>query len=270
LTLEILLLYFAVGAFVGFLAGLFGVGGGLVIVPVLVFIFTGDLWDAPPIPQNLIMHIAIGTALATIMVTSLSSMRAHHQHGGVLWSAVWQLTPGIVIGTLIGAVLVDQLPNGTLRIVFGIFELLVAAQIGLGVRATPHRQLPGWTGMTAMAFIIGGVSAIVGIGGGTLTVPFLAWCNVGMRQAVATSAACGLPIAVAGTVGFMVAGWNEAQLPAWSSGYIYWPAFAGIATASVLSAPFGARLAHTLPVAKLKRYFSIFLALLGIRMLVMG
>ncbi len=268
--MEILALYLLLGTFVGVLAGLFGVGGGLVIVPVLVFIFTGDFWSGPPVPQNLMMHIAIGTALATIMVTSLSSMRAHHQHGGVVWPAVGQLTPGIVIGTLIGATVVDGLPNDTLRISFGIFELLVAAQMGFGLKASAHRQLPGWIGMTFTAIIIGGISAVVGIGGGTLTIPFLMWCNIGIRQAVATSAACGFPIAVAGTAGFMAAGWNEAQLLAWSSGYIYWPAFAGIAIASVLFAPLGARLAHTLPTAKLKRYFSIFLALLGIRMLVMG
>jgi uncharacterized membrane protein YfcA len=124
--------------------------------------------------------------------------------------------------------------------------------------------------MSVTGGVIGVVSAIVGIGGGTLTVPFLVWCNVGMRQAVATSAACGLPIAAAGTIGFSIAGWNEAQLPTWSTGYIYWPAFAGIALASVLFAPLGAKLAHTLPADKLKRFFALFLAALGIRMLLLG
>jgi len=259
------MLYLLLGAFVGVLAGLFGVGGGLVIVPVLVFIFKGQ-----GVSAEVIMHLAIGTSLATIVITSISSVRAHHQHGAVLWAAFHRLTPGIVAGTLLGAYIVDHLPNDALRIIFGVFELLVAAQMGLGLKTAPHRQLPGWPGMSLAGIIIGKVSAIIGIGGGTLTVPFLVWCNVGMRQAVATSAACGLPIAIAGTAGFMLTGWNEPQLPAWSSGYIYWPAFAGIALASVLFAPLGATLAHTLPADKLKRYFAIFLAFLGVRMLLMG
>lgn len=268
--MEIIILYLLLGAFVGVIAGLFGVGGGLIMVPVLVFIFTGGFLSGPPIPDMLVMHIAIGTSLATIMVTSLSSMRAHHKRGAVLWPAMWQLTPGIVVGTLIGVVIVDGLPNDVLRVFFGIFELLVAAQMGFGIKVSPHRQLPDWTGNSFIGMIIGAVSAVVGIGGGTLTVPFLVWCNVTMRQAVATSAACGLPIAIAGTVGFIIAGWNEAQLPTWSSGYIYWPAFAGIAITSVLFAPLGAWLAHTLPADTLKRYFAVFLAVLGLRMLLLG
>ncbi|MDP1708540.1 MAG: sulfite exporter TauE/SafE family protein [Gammaproteobacteria bacterium] len=260
--MEILLLYLLLGAFVGVVAGLFGVGGGLIIVPALLFIFHGSGMSA-----TVVMHMAIGTSLATIMVTSLSSVRAHHQHGAVLWPIVAKLAPGIVAGTLFGAYIVNQLPNATLRIIFGVFELLVAAQMAFGIKAAPHRQLPGWPGMSVTGAIIGKVSAIIGIGGGTLTVPFLVWCNTGIRQAVATSAACGLPIAVAGTVGFVITGWNTPQLPAWSTGYIYWPAFAGIALASVLSAPLGARLAHTLPVGQLRIYFSLLLALLGMRML---
>jgi len=260
--MEILMLYLLLGAFVGVVAGLFGVGGGLIIVPALLFIFHGSGMSAA-----VVMHMAIGTSLATIMVTSLSSVRTHHQHGAVLWPVFVKLMPGIVAGTLFGAYVVNQLPNTTLRIIFGVFELLVAAQMAFGIKASPHRQLPGWPGMSLMGAVIGKVSAIIGIGGGTLTVPFLVWCNTGIRQAVATSAACGLPIAVTGTVGFIITGWNAPQLPVWSTGYIYWPAFAGIALASVLSAPLGAKLAHTLPTGQLRIYFSLLLALLGIRML---
>lgn len=259
------LLYPLVGAFVGVIAGLFGVGGGLVIVPVLVLIFYSQ-----GMAPALIMHLAIGTSLATIIVTSLSSVRAHHRHGAVLWPVFLKLTPGIIAGTLLGAAVVGQLPNNALRVIFGVFELLVAAQIGFGIKTAPHRQLPGRAGMNATGGVIGVVSAIVGIGGGTLTVPFLVWCNIAIRQAVATSAACGLPIAVAGTIGFIIAGWSEAQLPSWSTGYVYWPAFAGIALASVLFAPLGAKLAHTLPADKLKRFFALFLAALGLRMLLLG
>lgn len=263
--METYALYLLAGVLVGVIAGLFGVGGGLIIVPLLVFIFHGQ-----GIATELTMHLAIGTSLATIMVTSLSSVRAHHRHGAVLWPVFRRLAPGIVAGTLLGSYIVDQLPNAALRVIFGVFELLVAAQMGFGVQAAPHRQLPGWAGMSLAGVIIGKVSAIIGIGGGTLSVPFLTWCNITIRRAVATSAACGLPIAVAGTLGFIVMGWNAPALPAWSTGYIYWPAFAGIAAASVLFAPLGAKLAHTLPAEKLKRYFAIFLAFLGIRMLLLG
>lgn len=254
--------YGSLGAFAGVLAGLFGVGGGLVIVPVLVLLFQRNGF-APEV----ITHLAIGTSLATIVFTSLSSVYAHHRRGAVQWHSVLRLAPGIVIGAWIGAVLADRLPGVQLRTVFGVFELLVALQMGFGLRASAHRQLPGWTGMGLAGGVIGAVSAVVGIGGGTMTVPFLQWCNVPMRQAVATSAACGLPIAIAGAMGFVVSGWGEALLPQLSSGYLYWPAFGGIVLASVIMAPLGARLAHSLPAEQLKRVFSVFLAFLGLRML---
>jgi uncharacterized membrane protein YfcA len=256
------LAYIGLGAFAGVLAGLFGVGGGLVIVPVLAFLF-----QQQGIPSEVLMHLAVGTSLATIVFTSLSSVYAHHRRGAVQWSAVARLAPGIVIGAWIGAVLAERLPGVQLRTVFGVFELLVALQMGLALRASAHRRLPGWMGMGIAGSIIGAVSAIVGIGGGTMTVPFLQWCNMPMRHAVATSAACGLPIAIAGTLGFVVSGWGKATLPELSSGFLYWPAFAGIVAASVVFAPLGARLAHALPAAQLKRFFALFLAFLGLRML---
>jgi len=250
------------GAFAGLVAGLLGVGGGLIIVPVLVFIFTGQ-----GIANHLIVHLAVGTSLATIVFTSISSVRAHHQHGAVIWPVFWQLTPGIVIGAWLGALFADVLASDQLRRFFGVFELLVAIQMTFNVKPRPHRQLPRRTGMLAAGGVIGSISAIVGIGGGTMTVPFLVWCNVAMRKAVATSSACGLPIAIAGATGFIVTGWNAVDLPVYSSGYVYWPAFIGIVIASVLSAPLGARLAHRLPAAQLKRIFAVLLYILGLRML---
>lgn len=255
-------LYLALGAFAGTLAGLLGVGGGLVMVPVLVFIFQGQVMSG-----TVIMHMALGTSLAIIMLTSLSSIRTHHQRGAVLWFVCGRLTPGIILGALSGAVVADALPDTILKPVFGIFELLVALQMWLGVRPSTQRDVPGWPGMSFAGWVIGSVSAIVGIGGGTLTVPFLTWCRIGIHNAVATSAACGFPIAVAGTLGFIATGWNEAGLPAMSSGYVYWPAFAAVGVASMLFAPLGARLAHALPADKLKKFFAIFLAVLGVRML---
>jgi uncharacterized membrane protein YfcA len=209
----------------------------------------------------------VGTSLATIVFTSLSSVYAHHRRGAVRWSLVLQLAPGIVVGAWLGAVMADFLPGHNLRIIFGVFELLVAVQMGMNLRTSPEHGLPARAGMGLAGAGIGFVSAVVGIGGGTMTVPYLQWCSVPMRHAVATSAACGLPIALAGATGFVFNGWSNAALPSFSSGYIYWPAFSGIVLFSVLCAPLGAWLAHKLPAAQLKRFFALFLALLGIRML---
>ncbi len=260
--INIFATYAALGAFAGVLAGLLGVGGGLVIVPVLVWLF-----QEQGISQALQMHLAIGTSLATIVATSLSSIRAHHRRGAVLWPVVKQLVPGILLGTWIGAQVVHWLPAATLHLLFGCFELLVAAQLALELSAAPHRQLPNWPGMIGAGTVIGYVSALVGIGGGVLTVPFLTWSNIPMRQAVATSAACGFPIALAGSLAFTFTGWSVTDLPAGSWGYVYSPALLGVAGASVLTAPLGAWLAHNLPSQLLKRFFSLFLVVLGIRML---
>ncbi|HEY0721806.1 MAG TPA: sulfite exporter TauE/SafE family protein [Gammaproteobacteria bacterium] len=254
--------YLLLGVAAGVLAGMLGVGGGLVIVPVLLWLFALQGFDG-----GVVMHLAVGTSLATIVFTSLSSIRAHHRRGAVLWPVVAQLTPGVILGAWLGAAVANLLPTSSLRTLFAGFELLVAGQMAFEYAASPHRQLPGRFAIGGVGLCIGTVSAVVGIGGGTLTVPFLTWCNVAMRNAVATSAACGLPIALAGAIGFVVSGWHHPALPAASSGYLYWPALFGIALTSMLFAPLGARLAHTLPVRTLKRFFALFLALLGIRLL---
>lgn len=260
--MEPLLIYFALGTFAGLVAGLLGVGGGLLIVPVLALVFPQQ-----GVAQDVVMHLAIGTSLATIVVTSLSSARAHQKRGAVRWDALIALAPWLVIGALAGAVVAEMTPSRWLRAIFGLFELAVAVQIGLNLMTSPHRRLPGTLGMLGAGTTIGFVSAILGIGGGTLTVPFLVWCNITIRQAVATSAAAGLPLALAGAAGFIANGWDKPGLPPWSTGYVHWPAFAAIATTSLLAAPLGARLAHALPAGMLRQIFAVFLAILGIRML---
>jgi hypothetical protein len=257
-----LVYYLAIGAVAGVLAGLLGVGGGLVIVPTLVWVYRAHGFD-----EAIVAHLAVGTSLATIVATSVSSVRAHHRRGAVRWPLVARLAPGIVIGTWVGAAVADRLSTTWLQRVVGVFALTVAVQMLRRVRPAGHRDLPGKAGMTAAGGLIGGLSGIVGIGGGSLTVPFLTWCRVDIRNAVATSAACGFPIAIAGAVGFILTGWSVPSLPAGSTGYVYWPAFAGIALASVLSAPLGAHLAHTLPVVVLRRVFAVVLALVGAKLL---
>ena len=260
--LSTLLFYLTLGLFAGVMAGLLGVGGGLIIVPTLAWIFHHQQVD-----DAIVMHLAIGTSLATIVVTSISSVRAHHRRGAVLWPIFWRLTPGIVVGAWLGAAIADALPSAVLSKVFAVFVLTVAAQMGFGAKPAPHRELPGTTGMLTAGGVIGAVSAIVGIGGGSLTVPFLTWCNIAIRQAVATSSACGLPIALAGALGFVVTGLNATGRPDWSLGYVYGPALVGITLTSMLSAPLGAKLAHTLPTEMLKKVFAAFLTLVGVKML---
>jgi uncharacterized membrane protein YfcA len=260
--MEVVAIYLALGAVAGLAAGMFGIGGGVVIVPVLALVFA-----AQGFADGVSMHLAIGTSLATIVVTSISAMHAHHRRGAVQWRVFRQMVPGVMLGALLGAVVADFLPARALRIVFGAFELAVALQIGLDLMVSPQRKLPGQPTMTAAAVTIGAMSSVVGIGGGTLIVPFLVWCNMSIRRAVATSSACGLPLSAAGAVGFVAMGWSDVTLPAWSTGYLYWPALGGIAAASLLFAPLGATLAHVLPVVTLRRLFSAVLAVLGVLML---
>ncbi|MDD5329642.1 MAG: sulfite exporter TauE/SafE family protein [Sulfuricella sp.] len=260
--MEFWVLYLAVGVFAGFLAGLLGVGGGLVIVPVLAFIFT-----AQHFPAGQIMHLALGTSLASIMFTSVSSLRAHHGHGAVNWSVVRAIAPGIVAGTLAGSVLAAHLSTSFLKVFFVVFLYYVAVQMVLNIKPKPSRDLPGAAGMFGAGGVIGAVSSLVGIGGGTLSVPFMTWCNVKLHQAIGTSAAIGFPIAAAGAAGYIANGWMLNDLPPYSLGFVYLPALAGLVVASVLTAPFGARLAHRLPVAKLKKFFALLLFTLGTRML---
>lgn len=258
---ALLAAYVGLGLAVGFVAGLLGVGGGLILVPVLSWIYVEQGF-----PAEYNIHMALATSLATIVLTSISSLRAHHQHGAVHWQAVRRIAPGIVAGTLAGSVAAAWLPDFGLRVFFTLFLFYAATQMWLGFKPKAYRQLPGWPGMTAAGSVIGLVSSWVGIGGGTLSVPFLSWCNVRFQEAIGTSAAIGLPIALAGSLGYALSGQAAANLPEWSLGFIYLPALAAIAAMSMISAPWGARMTHRLPVARLKKIFAGLLYILAVRM----
>lgn len=261
--LTVLLTYLIVGAIAGVLAGLLGIGGGLVIVPMLVFCLTKQ-----GVPQQAIMHIALGTSMASIMFTAVSSFWAHHRRGAVHWSVVRRIVPGILVGTFLGSCVASRLSTGFLKAFFVVFLYYVAFQMLTNKKPKPSRGLPGDAGMFAVGGTIGVVSSLVGIGGGTLSVPFMMWCNLAVHEAIGTSAAIGFPIAIAGTFGYVLNGLQVSGLPDLSLGYIYLPALAGIVGASVLTAPLGVRLAHSLPVDKLKRVFAVLLLAVGTRMLV--
>lgn len=260
--LQWLLAYTGLGAVIGLLAGLFGIGGGGVMVPVLTMLFV-----AQGFPSEHLVHMALATSMAAIVPTALASLRAHHSHGAVLWPVVVRMTPGILLGTFGATFLASLIPAKPLAIFFSVFMSFVALQLFLDRKPQPARQLPGTAGLTLAGTGIGGISALVAIGGGSLTVPFLAWCNVAIPVAIGTSAAAGLPVALAGALGYLVNGWSSEGLPPLTLGFIYWPAVLGIASLSLLTAPLGARLAHRLPVKLLKKLFGILSLLLALQML---
>ena len=260
--IEAIFACLAVGLVAGFLAGLLGVGGGLVIVPALLWVF--HLIGVLPEVQQ---HLAIGTSLATIIFTGMASVRAHHLKGAVRWDVVRRITPGILLGTFVGAQIAGLISTVHLKWIFVSFAYLVAAQMLLDFKPKPTRQLPKIAAMTAMGGLIGVVSSWVGIGGGSLSVPFLSHCNVPVKTAIATSSAIGVPIAIAGALGFIVSGWSTPSLPSGSLGFVYLPALLGIVIASFPMAKVGAAAAHRLPVPVLKKCFAALLIILASKML---
>ncbi len=260
--LTSLAIYLLLGAFAGTLAGLFGIGGGLIIVPVLIFSF-----HLQGIGADVVTHMAIGTSLATIVFTSMSSIRTHHLKGGVRWDLFRPMTLGIVLGAALGAVTASALSGLALQRIIGVFAVVIAIRMALNMKPRVGGREPGGPVLAGAGAVIGWASALFGIGGGSLSVPFLARCNVPMQQAVGTSAACGLPIAVAGALTNVGTGWGEPGLPAYAAGFVYLPAMLGIVLTSVPFARLGALLAHRLPPLVLKRTFALLLLVVGIRLL---
>jgi uncharacterized membrane protein YfcA len=262
MDLTLVIAFLVVGAATGFAAGLLGVGGGMLLVPFMTMMLT--LKNFPP---ELIVHMAIATSLSTIMFTSLSSVRAHHRRGAVLWPVVKLLAPGILIGSWIGPWIGAQLNSSGLALFFAVFVGLSATQMLLDRKPAATRELPKSAGMLLAGSVIGILSGLVGAGGGFVSVPFMTWCNVKIHNAVATSSALGFPIALAGTLSNVYFGWNMPNLPPGSLGYIYLPALLVVSLVSVTTAPLGARAAHALPVKSLKKVFAIILYLLAAYML---
>jgi uncharacterized membrane protein YfcA len=249
------------GGLAGLLAGLFGIGGGLVLVPFFVFLF-----DLQGFDESLVMIMAVATSLATINVTALSAILAHQRHGAIVWSAVQRLVPGVLAGGLLGAWIADDLPAAALRTIFAVFMCYVSLQMALQKTPRAGHCAVNAPLLAGAGTVIGALSAIIGIGGGTLTVPLLVKLNYPLRNAVAISSACGLPIAFSGTASYALLGWHKSGLPDGSLGYIYLPAFFAIIASSILLAPLGAKLAHQLPARKLQRYFAALLFVVAVRL----
>jgi uncharacterized membrane protein YfcA len=256
------LAYLAIGSVVGFFAGLLGIGGGMVMVPMLAWAFT-----AQGLAAEHIVHLALGTSMATIMFTSVSSMRAHHAHDAVDWKVARGMAPGILTGSFLAALAAGLIPTRPLAVMFTMLVFYAATQILFDLRPKRSRELPGPTGVFAAGAGIGAISSLLAAGGAFMCIPFLVWCSVPVRRAIGTAAAVGLPIAVAGTAGYVLQGLRVAGLPAATLGYVYLPALALVVITSMLAAPIGARVAHRVPVKRLRIVFAAVLYALAARML---
>ncbi len=266
LQLHVILELAVLGICTGFLAGLLGIGGGMIMVPFLTILLSNK-----GVGADLAVKMAIATSMATIIFTSISSVRAHHKRGAVRWDLVKGLAPGIVLGSAVASMGVFALLKGaSLAIFFGLFVGFSATQMFLDKKPAPSRQMPGFGGQLAAGGVIGFLSGLVGAGGGFISVPFMAWCNIAIHNAVATSAALGFPIAVANVAGYVISGLKVENLPTGAFGYIWVPALVVIAACSVFTAPLGAKAAHNLPVKKLKRIFASILYLLAAYMFYKG
>ncbi len=260
--LEFFLLTMLLGSVAGLLAGLFGLGGGVIIVPALLWLFTEQQF-----PENQLMIMAVATSLATIILTSVSSLLSHHKLGKISWDRVYRLTPGILLGSAAGAKIADWVQADSLKWLFISYLIYVSVRMALQIQPKNNpKKVKLW-----LDYLVGNgiglLSSLLGIGGGTLTVPYLLGSQVVMKNAVAISSACGLSIALSGAITYVFLGWGKTNLPEWSLGYIYLPAFLGITLCSILTAPLGAKLANKLAAKKLKRYFSVLVLLIAIKMM---
>ena len=268
MTLDVsLILELAVlGLCTGFLAGLLGIGGGMVLVPFLTWML-----GQRGIQADLAVKMAIATSMATILFTSVSSVRAHHKKGAVRWDLVKGLAPGIVLGSLVGSLGIFAVVKGaSLAVFFGGFVGFSATQMFLDKKPAPTRQMPGFAGQLGAGGLIGLLSGLVGAGGGFISVPIMTWCNVAIHNAVATSSALGFPIALANVTGYVISGLSLQELPPYAFGYLWLPALVVISCCSVFMAPIGASTAHKLPVKQLKRVFAGMLYVLAGYMLFKG
>jgi uncharacterized membrane protein YfcA len=256
------LAYLAIGCLAGFVAGMLGIGGGAVMVPMLVFVFS-----AQGMPAEHRLHVALGTAMATIIFTSLSSVRAHHYYGSVDWPIARAIAPGIVVGSFAAALIAGFIPTRPLAILFTALVFYAATQMFFDLRPKQTRALPGTAGLFGAGAVIGGLSSLLSAGGAFVSIPFLSWCSVPLRRAIGTAAAIGFPIALAGTAGYVLQGLRVQGLPRCTLGYVYLPALALVVATSMLTAPLGARLAHRVSVKRLRIGFALMLYALAARTL---
>lgn len=263
LDVEWILIFLLLGIFVGFMAGLFGIGGGGIMVPVLqaIFLFQG-------VPVESVMHLALGTSMASIIVTSTSSMHAHHLKNGVIWKVVKSMVPGVIAGAFITTLFISYISSYYLALFFSLFMACISIKMFLSTKPKSIRKMAGTPGLLTAGGAIGVISALVSIGGGSLTVPYLTWQNIDIKKSIGTSAAIGVPISIAGTLGYIYSGWGSQSGIAYTFGFVYMPAVVLISAASFFTVPYGVSLAHKLNVTTLKKAFSVLLIILSIKMFI--
>ena len=259
MLLSDILMLMLCGSISGFLAGLLGIGGGMILVPFMILVFNHLGFS-----QEVIVHMAIATGMCTILFTTSSAIWAHHKHGSIDWKLVAALSPGMIFGGLIGgSELFEALKTSWLSLFFAVFIVYTSIQMLLNKKPKAGRDLPGALGLFSFGGFAGALASLVGAGGAFITVPFMLWCNVKPHTAMATSSGLGLPVAAAATLGYMYGSWGNPNLPTGSMGFVYLPAVACIVVVSIFTAPFGAKLARKLDVAQLKRVFGVMLLLLA-------
>ena len=258
-----LVAYAASGAIVGFLAGLLGIGGGMTLVPILSALFVAQAMT----PDHSV-HLALGTAMASIMFTSTAAVREHHRHAAVDWQVVKRMVPGMLLGALLATVASGWIPQRALALAFAVIVYAGATQILLGTKPGAHATMPGPVVVFAVGTVIGIIAGLVSAGGTFLTVPFMLYCGVRMHTAIGTGAAIGIPVALIGTIGYIISGWRVGTLPPWSLGFVFLPALGLLVAGSIVTAPMGARYAHKLPVQTLRRVFALLLYALATKMVV--
>jgi uncharacterized protein len=264
--MELWWVYIAIGAFAGFMAGLLGVGGGMILVPILLFVF-GAQSPATGFPPEHLMHMALATSMATIPFTSASSVRAHHVRGGIDWSIVTGMLPGLALGAVLAALVAGKVPGRPLAIFFAVFIFYAATTTIFNVKPKGSRTLPGRTGLAFVGALASFLAAFLAAGAAFMTIPFMTWCNVPLKRAVGTAAAIGFPLALAASVGYVLAGLQAGPLPKGSLGFVYLPALALVVLPTVVTAPIGASISHKMPVKYLRMVFALMLYAIAIRML---
>lgn len=252
--------YALAGAFAGLASGLFGIGGGVVVVPALAYIFKHNYL----VPESMTMHVAAATSLAVMIFTSQSTIRAHHRKGKVLWSIFSMMFGGIVLGTILGVMMAHYVPTNILKIIFGFFLLVVAGEMVVNLKVQRPRKRPAWWFHSSVSSLIGFKSGLLGVGGGTVVIPYLSWCGVNTRKIAALSALCTLTVSIVGTIVFIISTYHVSNLPPYATGYVYWPAVILIAIPSMFFAPIGTKISYNLPIKKLKMAFTIILILTAI------
>lgn len=261
LDIQTILILLALGSFVGVAAGMFGIGGGGMLVPILTSIFI-----AIQMPQEIVVHVALGTSMCTIIITTFSSFRSQHKKGYVRWDMFVQIAPGVLIGTFLGTFIASKLNSLPLAIIFAVFMFFLSLQMFFSKPTKEIEKLFSSTIQFLVGCFIGGISSLMSIGGGGLTVPYLSSQGIDIKKAIGTSSSIGFPLAISGTIGYIINGWNLTSFDELYLGYIYLPAVFCVAFTSYFSAPLGVKLVHKIPSQKVKKLFAILPFFLSIKM----